>query len=373
MFNEIYNNKKVLITGNTGFKGSWLTTWLLKLGAKVYGYSIDIPSKPSLFESLDLNSKIEHYYGDICDYNLLNGIVSKINPDFIFHLAAQPIVSRSYEDPRETFGTNVMGSVNLLEAYRNLANKSVLVFITSDKCYENVEWTYGYRETDRLGGKDPYSASKAGAEIVFSTYHRSFFKTNKEKLAATARAGNVIGGGDWAANRIVPDAMTNWAKGTALEIRSPQATRPWQHVLEPISGYLRLGQLLAEENFSHVGESFNFGPAYNQNHTVLELLTKLSNEWANYNSQIKSSIKINEDKRFLEANLLKLNCDKALHQLSWEPVLDFENTIKYTAEWYYNFYFNDSQRSLYDFTINQIQNFENSALEKSIQWTISNN
>ena len=374
MFGQIYLNKKVLITGNTGFKGAWLTTWLLKLGAKVYGYSIDIPSKPSMFETLELNSKIEHVFGDIRDYQKLNKVVSDINPDFIFHLAAQPIVSKSYDNPVDTFGTNVMGSASILEAYRNLNHKSVLVFITSDKCYENVEWTYGYREIDRLGGKDPYSASKAAAELVYSTYHRSFFKNQNQKPSATARAGNVIGGGDWADNRIVPDTMISWALGKTVEIRSPKATRPWQHVLEPLSGYLRLGQLLWQENNQHVGESFNFGPAYNQNHTVLELLTKLGEQWNFYDSSKKTDIKINEEKLFLEANLLKLNCDKALHELAWEPVLNFENTIKYTAEWYYEFYFNTHDtESLYDFTKNQIDNFEIKALEKSIAWTQDNN
>ena len=370
MFSSIYYNKRVLITGNTGFKGAWLTIWLLKLGAEVYGYAKDVPTKTSLFEELNLDSMVNHLYGDIRDLPKLSKYIDEIKPHFIFHLAAQPIVANSYENPLETFETNVLGSAILLEAYRRLKSKAVLVFITSDKCYENVEWTYGYRENDRLGGKDPYSASKAGAELVFSSYYRSFFKGDRNKLLSSARAGNVIGGGDWADNRIVPDTMVNWAKGEAVEIRSPNATRPWQHVLEPLSGYLRLGQLLWQDGFQHVGQSFNFGPASNQNHTVVQLLSELGEHWRILNSSIRTEILLKNVESFTEANLLKLNCDKSLHEIAWEPVLNFEKTSKYTADWYYEFYFNKkSGLSLFEFTNKQILDFEKTAIQKSLSWT----
>lgn len=372
MFNNIYNNKKIIITGNTGFKGAWLTTWLLKLGANVYGLSKDIPTKPSLYEALKLNSKIQHTFGDIRNYEVVNKLFSNVKPDFIFHLAAQPIVSSSFDNPIETFETNVIGSVNVLQAFKELKCKSNLIFITSDKCYENVEWTYGYREIDSLGGKDPYSASKAGAEIAFSSFFRSFINHDKNKKAVSARAGNVIGGGDWALNRIVPDAMESWSNSKSVEIRSPKATRPWQHVLEPLSGYLSLGQLLYLKNNSLNGESFNFGPANDQNKTVLELLKKLGDQWKSSNNQLKTDILINTPKDLLEANLLKLNCDKALHNLNWKPVLDFKSTIQFTGDWYYEFYFNkNNEKLLFDYTKNQIELYEQKAKEQSISWAKS--
>ena len=373
MFEDVYKNKIVLITGNTGFKGAWLTVWLLKLGAKVYGYSKDIPTKTSLFEEVELQKKINHVYGDVRDLNLLKSFIEEIQPDFVFHLAAQPIVSTSYKDPIETFETNIMGTANVLEAFKVLDKESNLVLITSDKCYDNVEWTYGYREIDSLGGKDPYSASKAGAEIIFNSYFQSFYKTNVSKKIASARAGNVIGGGDWALNRIIPDAITSWSLNNDVEIRSPNSTRPWQHVLEPLSGYLRLGQMLNQKNKFVNGESFNFGPAYNQNHTVLELLNKIKENWASNKSTYNNGIIIKADNTILEANLLKLNCDKALHTLKWEPTLNFEKTVKFTGDWYYEFYLNKlTPAHLFNFTINQITMFENIAKEKNISWTTNN-
>lgn len=373
MFKDTYKNKKVLITGNTGFKGAWLSIWLLKLGANVYGYSKDIPTNPSLFEAIDLESKINHIYGDVRDYNSLKKIFDEVKPDFVFHLAAQPIVSTSFINPIETYETNIIGTVNVLEAFRLMNHTSNLIVITSDKCYYNVEWTYGYRENDRLGGKDPYSASKAGAEIIFSSYFQSFYKSDPNKHITSARAGNVIGGGDWATNRIVPDAITSWAANQNVEIRSPYATRPWQHVLEPLSGYLRLGQLLTEKRDKINGESFNFGPAYNQNHTVLELLNKISENWFSNNNELNTGITTNTENALLEANLLKLNCDKSLHTLDWEPVLNFEKTTEFTGNWYYEFYFkNPSKQSLFSFTLDQIELFENLAKEKKISWSVNN-
>jgi len=372
MYKDTYKNKKVLITGNTGFKGAWLSLWLLKLGANVYGYSKDIPTKPSLFDAIDLEKKINHVFGDVRDYNSLKKVFNDVKPDFIFHLAAQPIVSTSFNNPIETYETNIMGTVNVLEAFRLMNHISNLIVITSDKCYYNVEWTYGYRENDRLGGKDPYSASKAGAEIVFSSYYQSFYKSDINKQITSARAGNVIGGGDWATNRIVPDAITSWASNKNVEIRSPYATRPWQHVLEPLSGYLRLGQLLNDKRDLINGESFNFGPAYNQNHTVLELLNKISENWVSNNNEITTGITTNTENAILEANLLKLNCDKSLHKLDWEPVLNFEKTTEFTGNWYYEFYYkNLSKQSLFNFTLDQIELFEILAKEKKILWAIN--
>jgi CDP-glucose 4,6-dehydratase len=282
------------------------------------------------------------------------------------------LVRLSYEIPAETFEVNVIGTANVLDAVNLLEKPCNVILITTDKVYHNNEWIYPYRENDRLGGKDPYSASKAGAEIVFSSYYQSFYKSDLNKQITSARAGNVIGGGDWATNRIVPDAITSWASKKNVEIRSPYATRPWQHVLEPLSGYLRLGQLLNDKRDLINGESFNFGPAYNQNHTVLELLNKISENWVSNNNEITTGITTNTENAMLEANLLKLNCDKSLHKLDWEPVLNFEKTTEFTGNWYYEFYYKKlSKQSLFNFTLDQIELFEILAKEKKITWAIN--
>ncbi|MBN2844072.1 MAG: CDP-glucose 4,6-dehydratase, partial [Sedimentisphaerales bacterium] len=320
MFNGIYQGKKVLITGNTGFKGSWLTCWLLNLGADVYGISHDIPTQPSMFEALGLEAKIRHYKNDIRDYAVIDEIIKESRPDYIFHLAAQPIVSVSYKEPLDTFGTNILGTVSILDALRQIDHRCTAVMITSDKCYDNVEWRWGYRETDHLGGKDPYSASKAAAEMAIKSYYHSYFKNNSQVRLASVRAGNVIGGGDWAASRIVPDCFRAWAGGQPVTIRSPHSTRPWQHVLEPLSGYLTVGQILAESP-EYSGEAYNFGPAAEQTHTVLELLMEISNYWNAGGCKDKFIIDQNND--FHEAGLLKLNCDKALFDLKWLATLNF--------------------------------------------------
>jgi len=276
MFDGKYQGKRVLITGHTGFKGAWLTAWLLKLGAKVCGVSDRIPSNPSIFAEIGLEQKIEHHFCDIRDLAAFSNILECFEPHFVFHLAAQPIVSVSYDDPVDTISTNVMGTTVLLEALRRWNKECSVVVITSDKCYENVEWAWGYKETDQLGGRDIYSGSKGAAEVIFHAYYSSFFmgKESKVKLAS-GRAGNVIGGGDWAKDRIVVDCMKSWAEGRSVEIRCPEATRPWQHVLEPLSGYLTLGvNLTSAKTLS--GESFNFGPRAEQTKTVLQLLTDLS-------------------------------------------------------------------------------------------------
>jgi CDP-glucose 4,6-dehydratase len=363
MFNGVYNNKKVLITGNTGFKGSWLTTWLLKLGAKVYGLSKDIPTNPSMFEILDLNKRIIHFENDDRELDSVLQIINDVKPDFIFHLAAQAIVSKSYSDPIETLSTNIMGTANILEALRLYNNKCIGIIITSDKCYDNVEWIWGYKETDRLGGKDIYSCSKGAAELVIKSYYHSFVKKCDNIRIASVRAGNVIGGGDWAIDRIIPDCMRAWSKNKSVEIRSPNSTRPWQHVLEPLSGYLTLGAKLYEDNNLN-GESFNFGPFPNYNHTVIEIIEDLSKYW-NKNKKFEL-YKIKQANKFHEAGLLKLNCDKALILLKWIPTLSYEKLIEFTANWYINFYLNNID--MYDFTLSQIDEYEKLAFNKEIQW-----
>jgi CDP-glucose 4,6-dehydratase len=369
MFNNIFRDKKVIVTGNTGFKGSWLSLWLYSLGAKLVGISKDIPSNPSLFEELELAGRTAHHVENICDLKRMREIFSSVQPDFIFHLAAQPIVSVSYEDPLETFQTNTIGTANILEALRSVKKPCHAVIITSDKCYDNVEWIWGYREQDALGGKDPYSASKGAAELVIKTYFHSFFnKPDSNIKLVTVRAGNVIGGGDWALNRIVPDCFRSWTNNQAVKIRNPNSTRPWQHVLEPLSGYLRAAQVLAERKIDIHGEPFNIGPNADQNHTVLELLQAVNDFWQS--GSLKEYFAIEANTAFHEAGLLKLNCDKALTYLQWKPVLNFQETAKLTGEWY-NYYYNDrSRESVTDYTIRQIEVYSNLAKSKSIQWAL---
>ena len=363
MFEHKYKNKKVLITGNTGFKGAWLSIWLKFLGADVYGISNEIPTNPSIFEICNLQNEITHFFEDIRNLTALKDIIEKIQPDFIFHLAAQPIVSESYKEPVDTFMINVMGTANILEAVRLINRPVNLIMITSDKCYENSEWTWGYRENDRLGGKDPYSASKGAAELVIHSFYHSFFKSSDSKIKlVSVRAGNVIGGGDWAVNRIVPDAMRSWSKQEKVQIRSPYATRPWQHVLEPLSGYLLAGVKL-DEQIQLSGESYNFGPSSDQNHTVIELLEKLSSYWFEHNE--KTMIFVQES-NFHEAGLLKLNCDKALHELTWKPTLNFLQTIDFTAKWYVDYYKNKSVNI--EYMNHQILEYSKIALNKGIEW-----
>ena len=362
MFGNIYEGKKVLITGNTGFKGSWLTSWLLKLGAKVYGLSKDIPTKPSMFEKLLLNKKMTHFETDDRDLDSVIKIINDIKPDFVFHLAAQAIVSKSYLNPIETLSTNILGTANILEALRLYGKSCVGIIITSDKCYDNVEWLWGYRESDKLGGKDIYSGSKGAAELVIKSYYHSFFKNSGNIKIASVRAGNVIGGGDWAIDRIIPDCMRAWSNDKSVEIRSPNSTRPWQHVLEPLSGYLALGAKLYEENNLN-GESFNFGPFSHYNHTVVDLIKDLSKYW-NKNFEM---YKIKKTTKFHEAGLLKLNCDKALINLKWIPALSYKKLIEFVSLWYHEFYLNNID--MYELTLSQIDEYEKIAFNKDIQWT----
>jgi len=360
--NKKFKDKTVLVTGHTGFKGAWLTAWLKLLGANVVGISLDPPTIPSHYGALGLQGQITDLRIDIRDRMSLVDAIIGVQPDFVFHMAAQSLVRRSYEDPVETWTINVLGTLHVLEALRGLNKPCTAVVITSDKCYDNVEWVWGYRETDRLGGPDPYSGSKGAAELVISSHIKSFFsKEGSNVRIASARAGNVIGGGDWAQNRIIPDCVKAWSKGGMVELRNPHSTRPWQHVLEPLSGYLTLAINLSERAELH-GESFNFGPRAQQNHSVLELVKQMALCW----DQVQWLDVSNLIDGPYESGLLKLNCDKALYHLSWFAVLDFEETVRMTAEWYRDYYQNDSDTILK--TNSQIENYTLRAKQQGIGW-----
>ena len=359
-----FAGKNVLITGNTGFKGSWLTAWLLKLGANIVGYSISVPTMPSMFIDAGLESRVNHIFGDVTDLKRLNSVIKECRPDFIFHLAAQAIVSTSYENPVETMNTNFMGTVNVLDCLRKIDHPCIAIMITSDKCYENVEWIWGYKETDQIGGKDIYSGSKGAAEIAFHSYYESFFKNNENVKIATGRAGNVIGGGDWAKDRIVVDCIRNWMKGEKVQIRSPEATRPWQHVLEPISGYLTLGASLVKDK-SLSGESFNFGPMSERSHTVVNVIEDLYKH-VKSDTNVSLSYEVVNRIPFLEAGLLRLNCEKSLFKLNWASTLKYEECMNFVGKWYKD-YMKDKQ-SAYTLTIDQIALYEGIAKKRGAAW-----
>jgi CDP-glucose 4,6-dehydratase len=361
LFESFYKNKRVFITGVTGFKGSWLALWLNKLGADVAGYADCIPTEPSLFKAAALDKFVNITWGDIRDFEKLSASVESYKPDVVFHLAAQSLVKKSYEQPRETFEVNAIGTINVLEVLRKTSYVKAAVFITSDKCYQNVEWDWGYRENDKLGGNDPYSASKAAAEIVIHSYLKSYFQ-NSVPLASV-RAGNVIGGGDWALDRIVPDCVKAWSENKEAVIRNPSATRPWQHVLEPLSGYMLLAVKLAECPEKFRGESFNFGPLSEQNRTVLELISEMSKAWKNTGWKILGE----DNKKVHEAKLLKLCCDKALAYMDWRPTLEFSETSSMTAEWYSEFY-SSKNIDMKNFTSKQIDEYINKAKVKKQIW-----
>ena len=330
--------RRVLLTGHTGFKGSWLSLWLLRLGAEVWGYALNPEGDPSLFNDLALSQawgELHHQLGDLRDLKALQEVVQQSQPEVVFHLAAQPLVRRSYRDPLGTWATNVQGSLHLLEAIKPLRHHCAVVMVTTDKVYTNQEWDYGYREEDRLGGHDPYSASKAAAELAISSWRESFCGPSPHQTPnlsiATARAGNVIGGGDWAEDRIVPDAMCALAAGEPIAVRSPQATRPWQHVLEPLSGYLLLAEKLTSAGGGSVNPyvtAFNFGPALEANRPVRELVEATLQHWPGDWQDLSDSAAPHE------AGRLHLQIDKAHHQLSWRPRWDFATTISRTVAWY---------------------------------------
>ena len=365
MFNNIYQGRRVLVTGHTGFKGSWLCAWLLDLGTTVGGYSIGIPTDPSHFKALNLADRVECFQGDVRDKNSLQQAIDKFRPEIIFHLAAQSLVRKSYEDPILTFTTNSIGTLNLLECLRNQPSIIACVLITSDKCYENVEWVWGYRENDRLGGKDPYSASKACAELISNAYMQSFFKENGPNIATT-RAGNVIGGGDWASDRIVPDCIRAWSEKKSVITRNPKATRPWQHVLEPLSGYLTLGQKLFSENSKCKNQSFNFGPLEEVNQSVGDLITEMTKYWPEAKSEVQQNIESSKP----ESTLLKLSCEKSHQLLEWHAVLNFSETVRMTGEWYHSFYLKKSSNNISELTCKQIETFTKIATQSNLAWTL---
>ncbi len=349
-FYRLFRNKKVLVTGHTGFKGSWLSSWLILLGAKVIGISLPKSENSRHFEILRLSKSIHDFRFDICDYPKLNKVIKTYKPDFIFHLAAQSLVLKSYQQPLKTWKTNVFGTLNLIECLKSLKKNCCAVIITSDKCYLNVEKKEGYKETDRLGGLDPYSASKASAEFVVKSEINSFFKNNKKIRIVTARAGNVIGGGDWAKNRIIPDYIKSIISKKILKIRNPNATRPWQHVLEPIYGYLTLASVLKLKKNLH-GNSFNFGPNQYSNKRVIDVIHQMKKNSIYGKWKI---LKFSKAKK-LESQLLQLNCSKAKKLLNWSTKLNFYQTIKLTADWYNSYLKNKGKNKI--ITFNQIQNF----------------
>lgn len=325
---SVFAGARVIVTGHTGFKGTWLSYLLTRLGAEVLGYALPPDQPGSHFDALQMASRIRHVEGDIRDGQKLAATMADFQPEFVIHLAAQALVRLSYADPAITFETNVMGSVRLLEAVRHCDSVRSLVYITSDKCYENQEWIWGYRETDRLGGHDPYSASKAAAENVFSAYVRSFFAHRADFGAASTRAGNVIGGGDWAADRIVPDCIRALRDGQPIRLRNPVATRPWQHVLEPVSGYILLAARLRQQPAAFSG-SWNFGPPSSQVRSVRDVAEGIVQRFGYGRLE-----QIQADSKQHEAQLLQLNCDKAHQLLGWYPRWDVAETIAATADWY---------------------------------------
>ena len=351
-FYKEFKNKKIIVTGHTGFKGSWLTYWLMLLGAKVIGLSINIPSKPSHFKAIKLQNKIIHKRMDIRNLKLLKKTFKKHQPDYVFHLAAQALVKKSYSDPIYTWETNTLGTLNILESLREIKKKCIVVLITSDKSYKNLEIKRGYKENDILGGKDPYSASKAAAELAIQSYISSFFPLRKTKvLIAIARAGNVIGGGDWSANRLVPDCVRSWSKNKKVLLRNPKSTRPWQHVLEAVWGYLLLSSKLKKNKKLH-GEAFNFGPNYTKNYSVIFLIKLMKKYWKKVSWKI-----INKNKKnFYESNLLKLNSNKARTNLKWKSILSFEETIKMVIDWYKSYY--SKPKKIYETSFDQIKKYE---------------
>lgn len=361
-FHGFFRGRRVFLTGHTGFKGSWLAEWLLLLGAEVHGYALDPQPHEVLFDQLDLSTRLtSDTRADLADRSALNQAIDRCQPEVVLHLAAQPLVRLSYHIPVETFATNVMGTAHVLEALRTIKRPCAVVAVTTDKCYENREWLHAYREEDAMGGHDPYSASKGAAEIVIASYRRSFFQEGPVKLAS-ARAGNVIGGGDWALDRIVPDCFRALRRGESIPVRNKIATRPWQHVLEPLSGYLWLAASLGSPSSTPLCGAFNFGPTLGSNRTVAELVVELlkhtGGTWTD----------ASDPHALHEASKLNLAIDKAFHLLEWTPVWDFSQTLHRTAEWYLGEAAGDDAASL---TRSQISAYQDAAAARGISWALS--
>lgn len=349
MKNNFWKNKKVIIVGHTGFKGSWLSIWLKELGADILGISLKPKNPRDNFCVSGLHSKIKTAYQDIRNFEKIDGLFKKFGPEIIFHLAAQALVGKAYENPKGTFETNAMGTLNVLEAIRNCKTVRSAVLITSDKCYQNVEQILGYKEGDRLGGEDPYSASKGCAEMIIHSYLKCYFN-NGTPLIASGRAGNVIGGGDWSENRIVPDCFRSLFSKRPILIRNPHATRPWQFVLEPLRGYMTLAKNLYRGQKKLSG-CWNFGPPLEQVHTVRDVTDSLIKNWGS------GEIKVEKKRSFHESNLLQLDCTKARQELGWQTVLTLPESIRLTTEWYKRLHGN-TRRNMYDFCVQQIKKYE---------------
>lgn len=346
-----WKGKKIFLTGNTGFKGSWMTIWLLEMGAEVVGYSNEVPTTPSLFESAGLRNQIKYIEADINDLKTLSDSVKETQPDILLHFAAQPLVRLSYSEPVMTYETNVMGTVKILESIRNVNSVKSAVIITTDKCYENKEWEYGYREVDPMGGYDPYSSSKGAAELVISSYRNSFFRDRNTRVAS-ARAGNVIGGGDWAVDRLIPDLVRGASTGNKVKVRNPLAIRPWQHVLEPLSGYLLLAQKCFEGE-GYVDEAWNFGPEIKDAKNVEWISELASDVWNN-----GKLWELDDENHPHEAKFLKLDISKAYQNLKWSPKWDAEKAVTKTIEWYKAFYSYELNNSaVYELCVNDIKDY----------------
>lgn len=367
MFENFYKGRRVIVTGHTGFKGAWLCEWLLALGAEVVGYSLDPKEHEVLFAQLDLSPRLKaDHRGDLSERERLAEIVADFKPQVILHLAAQPLVRLSYDCPVETFSTNALGTAHLLDAVRLSGHECSVVCVTTDKCYENREWLHSYREEDAMGGHDPYSASKGAAEIIIASYRSSYFASDGPVKLASARAGNVIGGGDWAADRIIPDCIRALRKQETIPVRNKTATRPWQHVLEPLSGYLWLGSVLGNPDSElsklrgEITSAFNFGPALTSNRTVAELVQELlkstGGEWRDES----------DPHALHEASKLNLATDKAYHLLQWQPVWSFEETLEKTASWYAADQL--AEVDIGDHTRQQITDYAAKAKAKAILW-----
>ncbi len=365
-FKKTFKNRKVLITGHTGFKGSWLAIWLKELGAQVIGYSLDPPTNPNNFELTRLSEKITDIRGDIRNYQKLEETFQNYQPEIIFHLAAQAIVLTGFENPKETFETNVHGTINILEVAKKTPSVKTVIIVTSDKCYKDQNVPGGYRENDTLGGSDPYSASKSMAELAVYSYQKSFYDPSKDIVVASVRAGNVIGGGDFADFRLIPDSMKALMGKTPIMIRNPDSVRPWQHVLVPLSGYLALAAKIQEKRHEY-GGSWNFGPIEKMGITTKELADKIVNLWEGSSWQ---HIKHENNKK--ETMILKLNWDKAAHFLNWAPAYNYEEALKSTVEWFKKYDQEKKNVDLYRLCVNQIIDYTERAQEQKIQWALDN-
>jgi CDP-glucose 4,6-dehydratase len=363
MFNHVFQGKNIWLSGHTGFKGAWLARWLGQLGARVHGFAQPPATTPSLFEELNISKIVEHEIGDVRDADAVKKSILRVQPDFVFHLAAQALVRYSYEQPLETYATNVMGTAHVLEALRSLQKPCAAVIVTTDKCYENREMDYAYAEDDHLGGHDPYSSSKGAAEIVISAYRRSFFGQSPVRIAS-ARAGNVIGGGDWARDRIVPDCIRALQRGETIPVRNPHATRPWQHVLEPLSGYLWLAASLAQNDANAtLATAFNFGPDKEANRNVGDLVGEILKSWpGRWEDQ-------SNPHAHHEAKLLMLSTAKAKQVLHWQPTWSFETAIANTVKWYRGV--NENAAHAESLTLRQIAAYEAAARAANIAWAVT--